>query len=789
LGYTDLVEHTIDTGSATPIRQTLRRQPVAYQRQIDEHVQKMLQTGVIVPSTSQWSSNVCLVMKNGQLRFAIDYRHINAITTIPSYPMPRVDACLDSLGNSTWYSTMDLRAAFWQVKQAEHDAPKTAFITRTGCYQFTRLAFGLSGSPGLFQRLADLIFSGLTWDALLVFLDDIIIFGRTIDEHFNRIEQVFQRLAMANLKITPTKCHFFKKEVNFLGFHITQHGIKMDADKTAAISKWKTPSNVKELRSFCATINHYRKHIHQFSIIAAPLYSLLKKRARFMWTTEHDQAFNTLKMRLITAPILTIFDPQRPTIVDCDASGVGLGAVLSQIVDGQERVVAFASRTLNQTEAKYSITKRELLAAIYSLKQFRQYILGVNFTLRTDHEPLRYLQSLKDPPAQMGRWLDRLQDYTFTVEHRPGSQHGNADGLSRQSNNLETEVKHTGQETYVTETYNNKAIRNITEKSTDTNITTTLTDIDWAHEQSNDTDIGPIYNAMMQSPNEPNRSAFVTHSTETKNLLEQWNCLTLINNILYRKWMNAHNEVKWLQLIVPYSLHESFISACHTGMTGGHLGPRKTFQQVRRRAYFTGWRAKTYRICRQCKSCATYFRGKMKHQACMQPMATGNPMERMGIDLCGPFPESYDGKVHILTCTDYFSKWTESIPIADKQAITVAKALVDNIFSRFGCPWELVSDQGSEFDNKLIKTLCEKFHITKIRTTPYHPNSNGVAERVHRTINSMMGRVVSEQQTDWTDHLQPLMGAYRAAVHSSTGYSPNFIMFGRETNTPFGHFD
>jgi Reverse transcriptase (RNA-dependent DNA polymerase) len=213
LGYTDLVEHTIDTGSATPIRQTLRRQPVAYQRQIDEHVQQMLQTGVIVPSTSQWSSNVCLVKKkNGQLRFAVDYRHINAITTIPAYPMPRVDACLDSLGNSTWYSTMDLRAAFWQVKQAEQDAPKTAFITRTGYYQFTRLPFGLSGSPGLFQRLADLIFSGLTWDALLVFLDDIIIFGRTIDEHFNRIEQVFQRLAMANLKITPAKCHFFSKK-------------------------------------------------------------------------------------------------------------------------------------------------------------------------------------------------------------------------------------------------------------------------------------------------------------------------------------------------------------------------------------------------------------------------------------------------------------------------------------------------------------------------------------------------------------------------------------------------
>jgi len=219
-------------------------------------------------------------------------------------------------------------------------------------------------------------------------------------------------------------------------------------------------------------------------------------------------------------------------------------------------------------------------------------------------------------------------------------------------------------------------------------------------------------------------------------------------------------------------------------MTGGHLGPRKTILQVQRRAYFTGWRAKTYRFCRQCKPCATYFRGKLKHQACMQPMLTGNPMERMGIDLCGLFPKSYDGKLHILTCTDYFSKWTECIPIKDKQALTVAKALVDNVFSRLGCPWEIVSDQGPEFDNNLLKSLCDCFHITKLRTTPYHPNSNGVAERVHRTLNSMMGRVIGENQTDWTDHLQPLMSAYRAAVHNSTGYSPNFIMLGREVNTP-----
>ena len=514
LGYTDLVEHTIDTGNAAPIRQTLRRQPIAYQAQIDNHVQRMLQAGVIVPSSSPWSSNVCLVKKkDGRLRFAVDYRHLNVLTTIPAYPMPRVDTCIDSLGNSAWFSTMDLRSAFWQVKQSEKDAPKTAFITRTGCYQFTRLAFGLSGSPGLFQRLADLIFSGLTWDALLVFLDDIIIFGRTVEEHLHRIEQVFQRLSQANLKITPTKCHFFQKEVNFLGFHISQQGVRSDPSKTAAIADWPTPKNIKQVRSFCATINYYRRHIHQFSIIAAPLYDLLKKRARFNWTEDHERAFRTLKMRLTTAPILAIFDPTRPTFVDCDASGSGLGGIISQMVDGQERVVAYASRTLNESEKKYSITKRELLGVIFALKQFRQYVLGIHFTLRTDHEPLRYLQSMKDPPAQMGRWLDRLQEFLFTVQHRPGVKHGNADGLSRQYDEDRTLVKQSELSTDETPT----AIRvstigantTITKNSIDANILVDLTNVDWADELSKDPDIGPIYRAKLQSDLAPTRSDMI----------------------------------------------------------------------------------------------------------------------------------------------------------------------------------------------------------------------------------------------------------------------------------------
>ena len=317
-----------------------------------------------------------------------------------------------------------------------------------------------------------------------------------------------------------------------------------------------------------------------------------------------------------------------------------------------------------------------------------------------------------------------------------------------------------------------------------TAITVSLEDVDWAKEQASDPDIGPIYHAMKQSTQKPANTAFITYSKQTKNLLEQWQSLTMQEDKLYRKWMNNRNEILRLQLIVPWKLQGAFIGACHTGMTGGHLGPKKTVLQVQRRGCFPGGRAKSYRWCRQCKPCSTYFRGTLKHQAEMQPIFTGYPMERLGIDLCGPFPESYYGKTYILTCTDYFTQWTECVAIAEKQAKTIAKALVDNVFSRLGCPWELVSDQGTEFDNKFLRELCDRFHIHKVRTTAYHPNSNGVAERIHRTLNSLLGKVTSDQQTDWTDHLQPLMSAYRAAVHNSTGYSPNLLMLGREINTP-----
>ena len=816
LGYTDILEHTIETNNSRPIRETLRRQPLAYQHRIDAHVQSMLQTGVIRPSTSPWSSNVCLVKKkDGSLRFAVDYRKLNSVTTIPSYPMPRVDSCIDSLGKSSWFTTLDLRSAFWQVKMADKDAPKTAFITRQGCYEFTRLPFGLSGSPLLFQRLADLIFSGLQWEQLLVFLDDIIIFANSVESHLQRLNAVLERLCQANLKISPKKCQFFRQEVSFLGFTISKEGVTTNPDKTAAIMEWPMPASTKEVKAFCATVNYYRRHIKDFSTVAAPLYDLTKKGVKFHWMREHQTAFETLKMRLATAPILGIYDQDAETIIDSDASGFGIGAVLSQIIDGKERVIAYASRTLNISERRYSVTKREFLAVIFALKQFRHYILASHFVIRTDHAPLVHIQNMKNPSTHIARWLEFLQEYTFEIRHRPGTAHGNADGLSRRFDGQSQEVpggnneitmdilRHiitddnicqpanasTGHATHAdAHSTEHQSIELMEPSQLNTDSTDiqarTLIHVDWATAQEQDPEIAPIYQAKLNTSNRPHWSDIKRMSPATKNLWSEWDQLTMVNNILYRTWFPNKQQSQTLQLIIPRNYQASFVTQCHEGMTGGHLRLNKTIHQVQRRAYFYGWRNTTKRVCRQCTTCQQYHRGKLKHHGEMQNMLVGNIFERLGIDLCGPFPTSYDGKSYILTCTDHFSKWCTATAIPDKKATTIADALIRDVFCIYGTPYEILSDQGPEFDNKLLHSLCEKLHISKIRTSAYQPSTNGVAERIHKTINSMMGRIIEDDHLRWTDHLPYIMAAYRSAVHNATGYSPNFLMFGRELYTP-----
>ena len=821
LGYTDILTHKIDTGSNRPVREPLRRQPPPYLQFIDEEVEKMLTAKVIEPAHSDWASNVCLAKrKDGRLRFAIDFRRVNRLTKPDSYPLPRIDSCLDMLNGSSWFCTIDLRSGFWQVAQDPADADKTTFLTRKGSFRFKVLPFGLQGSPSLFQRVMDLVLAGLTWQTCLVYLDDIIAFSRTPEDLLVRLDQIFQRLKQHNLKLKPSKLCLFQQELIFLGYKISADGIGTDPEKTRTVLDMAPPRNVKELRSTMGCFGYYRRFISSFSQIAEPLFALLRKGEKFIWTSSHQRAFDLLKTKLASAPVLALPCDDAQTVLDVDASDSGLGAVLSNVINGEERPVAYASRTYNPCEKSYCITRRELLALIFGLKHFRQYCLGRHVIVRTDHAPLLAIKSNPNPSAQMCRWLDLIEEMDITILHRPGIRHGNADGCSRAQSackqctlsaasyqrldNLHA-VSDQQQATQSNPTSSDTVTSEIDVTSISTGVVTstahqnqrdavghsvhrsrvqhTTFNMDFAAEQQVDPDIKPVLEALSQSETMPDWVAHNKCSEDTKNLLAQWPLLSMQNGMLCRKWIDGRQQTRWWQCVIPFSCREKVMQMAHTGMTGGHYGVKKTCFQVKRRAYWKSWRHDCTRFVRQCPQCATYHRGKPPKPGELQDMQTGSPFERVGIDLTGPWAKS-ENKVYILTFIDHFTKWADAIPLPNKEAVTVANALVSRIFTQVGVPLQILSDQGKEFDNNLMMSLCNKLGVDKVRTSPYHAATNGCTERMHRSINSMLAKCVDENQRNWATLLPQVMAAYRCAVHESTGYSPNFLHFGREVRTP-----
>ena len=430
---TDVLKHKIDTGSAKPIRQAPRRLPIHQQAEADKQISDMLSRGVIEPSNSPCASPIVLVKKSdGSYRFCVDFRSVNDVTIRDAYPLPKIVDTLDMLFGSTLFSTY-LYSGFWQIAMDDQDKFKTAFCTGGGggLYHFNVLPFGLTTAPASFERLMELVLCGLHWEICLVYLDDVVVFGRTYKEHMARLDTVMTRLSSAGLKLKPRKCKLLQTEVAYLGHRISAEGISTDPEKVKAVQEWPIPTCVTEVRAFLGLVLYYRRFIKNFSQIAKQLHRLTENNRKFHWTEECRAAFTTLKGCLVESPILAYQDPALPFILDTDASDFAIGAVLSQVQNGVERPIAYGSRTLDKAQRQYCVTRKELLAIVYFVKHFRHYLYGSQFLLRTDHGALRWLFQFKDPQGQVARWLEVLSTYTFEIQHRPGVLHGNADGVSR----------------------------------------------------------------------------------------------------------------------------------------------------------------------------------------------------------------------------------------------------------------------------------------------------------------------------------------------------------------------
>ena len=454
IGLTKIVEHEIYVNDMKPIHIPYRRVPIGMETKVDDMVDDLLGKNIIRPSNSAWNSPIVLVKKkNGDMRMCIDFRALNSVTKRISYPIPETKHLLDCLSGSSFFSSLDLSSAYYQCQISEQHKEFTAFSTRRGHFEFNRMPFGLTGAPFTFQRMMHLLLNAENWEQCVIYLDDVLVFAKSFDEHLKRLRCIFEKLRCGGIKLSPNKCDLLQSELTFLGHVISEKGISPDSKKIECIKQWKRPCTIEEMRSFLGFANYYRRFIRAYAVLAAPLEDMMKsscqgninlqKKFQLQWTTESEKCFEELKLALISSPILGYPTEKGTYVLDCDASHDCIGAVLSQRQREGEVVISYCSKKMSKSEKGYCITRKELLSVYYFVKQLRHYLLGRPFVIRTDHKALTWLLNWDRPnTSQYCSWIAELEIYDFIIEHRRGAEHQNADFLSRIQSCGQCEIKH-----------------------------------------------------------------------------------------------------------------------------------------------------------------------------------------------------------------------------------------------------------------------------------------------------------------------------------------------------------
>ncbi|UYV62930.1 hypothetical protein LAZ67_2002542, partial [Cordylochernes scorpioides] len=736
-----ITKHRINTGDAKPSKKMPYRVSPSERKVIQEEVDRMMEMGVVQPSESPWASPVVLVRKkDGSVRFCVDYRGLNKMTKKDVYPLPRVDDALDCLKGANIYSTIDLKAGYWQIGIDEADREKTAFITPDGLFEFKVMPFGLCNAPATFERMMDNLLKGLRWTICLCYLDDVVIFADNFPDHLRRLEVVLNCFKRAGLKLNPGKCSFGASNIKILGHQVDKDGIRPDDDKIKAVSQFPIPKNLQQLRSFLGLSSYYRRFIKNYADIARPLNSLLSKGTKFQWNTDQERAFQKLKNALTSKPVLGHFDDDAPTELHTDASGYGIGAVLAQKQGNGEKVIAYASRTLLKSEKNYSTTERECLAIVWAIGKFRPYLFGRPFKVITDHHSLCWLTNLKDPAGRLARWALRLQEYDVSIVYKTGRMHKDADCLSR--NPIEN-----------------------TEKVFNDDIPTLFLLSDISKEQEKD----PYITGIIKEISQPSPA-------------KKDNKFEVVNGILYRK--NYDPTGLPLLLVIPRHLRMEILGDLHDAPTAGHLGFAKTYDRIRRRFYWPGMYRSVRRYVGHCQDCQRRKSVPQLPPGYLRPIPPPDrPFQKVGIDLLGRFPISQGKKKWIVVCTDYLTKYAVTQSLGSGGAQEIAKFLLEEVILKHGAPREIVMDRGRNFQSRLIQELTKNCHIKKKTTTAYHPQTNGLTERLNRTIADMLSMYMDLDQKNWDEMLPFITFAYNTARQESTGFTPFFLVHGREAET------
>jgi hypothetical protein len=808
LTFTNGVKHRINTKDDIPVYTKSYRYPYCLKEEVQSQIRDLLQQGIIRPSNSPWSSPIWVVPKKldssgkKKWRLVVDYRKLNDKTIDDKYPIPNITEVLDKLGRCNYFTTLDLASGFHQIEVHPKDVSKTAFTVEHGKYEFLKMPFGLKNAPSTFQRVMDNVLRDLIGKVCLVYMDDIIVYSTSLQEHLVNLRKVFDALHKYNLKIQLDKSEFLCKEVAFLGHVVTSEGVKPNPDKILAIKNWPIPKTETELRGFLGTLGYYRRFIKDFARIVKPLTLPLRKGEKIVHNDEFIKTFNKCKIILTSSHVLQYPDFSKPFILTTDASNFAIGAVLSQGPIGQDRPVAYASRTLTKSEENYSVIEKEFLAITWGCKYFRPYLFGKRFTLFTDHKPLTYMFSLKDPNDKMLRWRLRLQEFDYDVKYRPGKQNIVADGLSR--------IKIEELNTNDTSTSSSQATINT--DRTDGNESDS-SDMETCHSAKSDASdliqmteqpINFFSNQLIFKKGDHDFTEYeeifpkVYRRTITRtdfsvarvvNIFKEFmsptkvNCImceeSLFNilQIVYRNYFSRSKSFKVKisqKILVDLRSAEEQNEIIEKTHDRAHRGGHENYAQIIKQYYFPGMKRQIQRFVNLCETCLENKYERNPYHIKLHPTEIPNkPFQIIHLDIFISLPNIF------LTAVDKFSRFGIIIPIKSRTIPDVRAGLV-KLITNYAKPQKIITDNEAALKSLEIRSLLQRLEIAIEYIPSNHSETNGIVERFHSTLSEIF-RCIKVKYDDLTKKqiYKIALGLYNQTIHTAHKRKPYEILFGQ----------
>ncbi|KAL9374753.1 hypothetical protein Peur_031632 [Populus x canadensis] len=759
------IEFCIDLVPGTePISMAPYRMAPAELRELKEQLQDLLDKKFIRPSVSPWGAPMLFVKKkDGSLRLCIDYRQLNRVTVRNRYPLPRIDDLFDQLQGAQFFSKIDLRSGYHQLRIRDEDISKTAFRTRYGHYEFLVMSFGLTNAPAAFMDLMNRVFGQFIDRFVIVFIDDILVYSRSREEHEQHLRMVLQTLRDHQLYGKFSKSEFWLESVAFLGHVVSRNGIEVDPQKIEAVKQWLRPTSVTEIRSFLGLAGYYRRFVENFSRISAPLTKLTQKNVKFQWSEACEKSFLELKERLTTAPILAVPSGSGGYTVYCDASRVGLGCVLMQ----HGKVIVYASRQLKKHEQNYPTHDLEMAAVIFALKIWRHYLYGETCEIFTDHKSLKYIFQQRDLNLRQRRWMELLKDYDCTIHYHPGKANVVADALSRKSSGSLAHIQEV-RRPLIRELHElvDEGVRfDLSEAGAMVahfQVKSDLFDKIKAAQKKDDS-LLRIRNEVEQGK----AAGFVIGDDDVLRYRDRL-CVPDVDDLRRELMVEAHQTV--------YTMHP---------------GSTKMYKDLKVCYWWNRMKADVADFVSRCLTCQRVKGEHQKPPGLLQPLLIPEwKWERITMDFVTGLPRSQEGYDSIWVIVDRLTKSAHFLPVKITYGYAkLAELFISEIVRLHGVPISIVSDRGPQFTSRFWVKFQEAMGTKVQLSTAFHPQTDGQSERTIQILEDMLRACVMDFGVGWSKFLPLVEFAYNNSYQASIEMAPYEALYGRKCRSPVCWFE